>query len=134
VTATNRIHQLLQYLGLVAGPQRQAEKAWWRVGRRQRRQVIRLARQGRPHPDPYVSSVAHTWARQTRSHLRGALAASAFGIVVYFGILWSLSLWFHWLVIDTGALVVVGVLPGTVLGQNRLAKKVEATNQEPANR
>lgn len=129
VTTTSRLHRFCQSLGIEDGPQRQAERAWRKVGGRQRRQVIRLARQGRPHPDPYVSSVALTWARQTRFHLRSALALSALGIVLYFGILWTVSLWFHGIIIHSGAVVAVGVIPGSVLGLNRMAKKVEAANQ-----
>lgn len=126
---TSRLHGFLQYLEVEDGPQRRVDRAYRRLGSRTRREVIRLARQGRPHPDPYVSSVALAWARQMRSQLGSDLVTSAVGVILIFVAFWIASLWVHWLLIGPGGAFLAVFIPGTVLGQNRLAKKVEAANR-----
>lgn len=128
-TTTSRFHRFLQYLEVEDGPQRQVDRAYRQLGSRMRREVVRMARQGRPHPDPYVSSVALAWARQMRSQIRRHLAVSAFGVVLFFGItLLVSSFWLHSPVLGSATFIAV-LIPASVLGQSRLAKKVEAANQ-----
>lgn len=72
--------------------------------------------------------MAFAWARQKRSQRRSDLATSAVGVVIFFVVLWIVSLRFRWLTIGPGAFAIV-VIPASVLGQNRLAKNVEAANR-----
>lgn len=56
-------------------PERQA---WIGLGLRRRRQVLRLARKGRQHPDAAVAKIAHQWAVSVLSSQRdGNSSASA---------------------------------------------------------
>jgi hypothetical protein len=42
---------------------RTAEERWRKLPRHQRREVLRLSRQGRVHPDRRVAEIAYRWAR-----------------------------------------------------------------------
>ena len=38
------------------------QKSWWGLSLRQRREVSRLSKEGRVHPDPEVAETAYRWA------------------------------------------------------------------------
>ncbi|MCE7003385.1 hypothetical protein LWC34_11175 [Kibdelosporangium philippinense] len=59
--------------------------AWWQLGFRQRREVVRLAAAGRAHPDPGVWSDARLWAGQMLDspwwwRIARAIVISGFGV------------------------------------------------------
>lgn len=85
---TDRVHKVLQYVGLERpAPKNEVDRAWRMLGRKTQRQISRLGRRGRPHPDPQVRSVAIAWAKQKCSEFRAGMVASAVTVVVYVGLL-----------------------------------------------
>lgn len=48
--------------GLTKSQIRACQEDWARLQRAERRRVLRLARQGRPHPDPRIARIARGWA------------------------------------------------------------------------
>lgn len=61
-------------------PDRDARNAWLALSARQRREVDKLARKGRLHPDPQVSRVSCLWAQ---SRLRDQASRGLFGRSVF---------------------------------------------------
>ena len=55
------------------GPKRQ----WWGLTWRQRREVLRLARRRRVHPDPAIRDAAYRWAVGTGAERLGWVAVGA---------------------------------------------------------
>lgn len=127
---TNRVHRVLQYLGLKEdAPRNEVEKAWRLLGKDTRRQVTRLARHRKTHPDPQVSSVALAWARQKRSQLWTDLAITGVVVVVCVVLALLLSHWIHWAGWSAGAIGGAAGVSGSLLGQHWTAKRVDTANQ-----
>lgn len=127
---TSRVHRALQYLGLEEGaPKNEVDKAWRMLGKDRRRQVARLARHRRAHPDPQVSSVALAWARQKRSQLWTDLAITAVAVILCVVLALLLSQWIHWAAWAGGAFAGAAAVPGSLVGEHWTAKRVETANR-----
>ncbi|HYY78158.1 MAG TPA: hypothetical protein VFD04_03105 [Actinomycetes bacterium] len=110
--------------------------AWARLDRATRREVLRLAQDGRPHPNPRVASAAFAWGRQVGGQPRRAwLPQLAFALVTGLVAAALLNL-----VVGPGDLArlvglplagLVGAIAGLQLQRTR-ARRVARANQPPA--
>ncbi len=125
---------VLQFLGVADEAQSEARKAWRRLNGRTRRQVVRLARHGRQHPDPKVSATALAWASEQHSQplSRVAIGAVVFALS-YVAVAWVFSLTLHWNFTQGSEIGGIVGAAATYLAstwiQQRLARKVVAANR-----
>lgn len=127
---TSRADRALQYLGLREDTSRnEADKAWRMLGKDTRRQVVRLARHHRVHPDPRVASVALAWARQKRPQLWRDFTITAVAVVVYVVLALLVSHWIHGAGWSGGGIAGGAAVSGIVLNEHWTARRVEAANR-----
>lgn len=66
----------------------EALDSWRRLSWRQRREIVKLARGGRAHPDPRIARIAHDWAlavappRDDAAKWRELSAGALFGLLL----------------------------------------------------
>jgi hypothetical protein len=71
---------------------------WYDLSWKEQRTVLRLAREGRRHPDPNVAKVAEEWAREKLgldSRQGGAIASIVFGALLGDGASIGEGEWLH---------------------------------------
>lgn len=105
-----------------------AARAWGRLGSNRQREVLKLAKQGKVHPDPDVAKVSLAWAHWILSQHAIWLTLGSVGLIVLVIVgsilLWHLDITPFEVVI--GAIVIVGT---TLLFQRRRGRLIQNAGQ-----